>query len=275
MIDILVLFRHSQHADEELRYTLRSAERFVEGMGKVWVLGDRPEWLAEDRSVVEQVEHQYLARAFRFKLPVRNHYLLTLLGSLIPEMTNEFLWMADDNVFLAPANLEFLRQVRVFEDLSKLTTRGRGIWKDALWRTYDTLCRLGYPALNYESHIPHVMTRKWVWESYCAFEDFISEDRHFGLLALTSIFNYRMQHEPFEPTWLLKEGQFLGLYKHAVVGATPPNSVAGMTGPVLLVEQVRQLTAGKTFFNFDDQSFTPAVRQFLHETFPEKSRFER
>ncbi len=91
MTDVLVLFRHSQHGDEELRYTLRSAERFVEGLGKVWILGDRPEWLTSDRTVEERVERQYLARPFRFKVPVRNAYLLTLLGSLIPELSSEFL----------------------------------------------------------------------------------------------------------------------------------------------------------------------------------------
>jgi hypothetical protein len=275
VLDLLLLFRHSQHADEELRYALRSVARYVQSVGKVWILGNRPAWLTEDRRVVEHVDHSYVARPFRFKLPVRSHYLLTLLGSVIPDMTNEFLWMADDNVFLAPASLEFLRKVRPLEDLSKLTTRGKGIWKDALWRTYDTLRRLEYPALNYESHIPHVMTRKWVWESYCEFENFVSEDRNFGLLALTSIFNYRMKHEPFELTWLLDEGKFLGLYKHGITGLKPANKLPGITGPELQIEQLRQLAADKTFLNFDDQSFTPAVRQFLEETFPEKSRFER
>ena len=119
MIDILVLFQHSKHGDAELRYALRSVEKYLECLGKVWVLGDRPAWLVDNRRFVEHVEDGYLARPFRFKLPVRSNFLLTFLGSLIPELSNEFLWMADDNVFLQAVNGQFLAQVRVFENLDR------------------------------------------------------------------------------------------------------------------------------------------------------------
>ncbi|WP_425618762.1 hypothetical protein NA78x_002476 [Anatilimnocola sp. NA78] len=271
MLDILVLFRKSKHEDEELRFALRSAERFVEDLGKVWIFGDRPEWLSDDRRITEHVEHEYLARPFRLRLPVRNHFLLTFLGSLIPDLSSEFIWMADDNILLEPVSRDFLARPRAFEDLSKVTARGRGLWKDSLWRTYDTLLRLKYPALNYESHVPHLFTRKQVWETYCEFEDFVTEDRHFGMVVLSAIFNYRMKHFPFEPTWLLSEGKFVGLYRTGIVGYSLP----GLTGPTALFEHLRQMTVGKAFLNFDDESFTPAVRHFLSEQFPDKCRYER
>ncbi len=284
-MDIVIPFRHSAHEDEELRYVLRSVERNFADAGKLWILGDRPAWLTADKRVVEHVGHEYLSRPFRFRLPVRNQFLLALLGSLIPGLSADYVWMSDDNVLLQLVDVGLLAQVRALDDPAKLKTRGGGLYKDALWRTIDTLGRLGYPALNYEAHIPHVMQRKWVWEAYCEFENFISEDRYYGLLLLIAVFNYRMKHEPFKPTWLLEEGKFIGFYPHGVTGIPQENADRNIPGlpvgspipptPLLLTEQIRALCAGKTFLNFDDASFTIAMHQFLDEEFPAASRFER
>jgi hypothetical protein len=279
-MDILIPFRHSVHEDEELRYVLRSIERNFADARKVWILGNRPGWLGADKRVVEHVTHEYLSRPFRFRLPVRNHFLLAFLGSLIPELSAEFLWMADDNVFLQPVDRAFLSKVRAVDDPAKAITRGQGVYKEALWRTIETLRRLDYPALNYEAHIPHVCHRRWVWEAYCELEDFVSEDRYFGMLALISVFNFRMKHEPFEPTWLLEEGKFIGFYDEGVMGfAQGPGpdceSLAGTPVQLLLTEQIREMCKGKTFLSFDDASFTIPMHQFLDEEFPEPSRYER
>lgn len=283
-MDILIPFRHSAHEDEELRYVLRSVERHFAEAGKVWILGDRPAWLTADRGVAEHVPHEAMSRPFRLRTPVRNYFLLTFLGSVIPELTAEYVQAMDDSVLLAPVDAEFLRRPRAFEDLSQVETRGRGAWKDSLWRTHDGLVRLGYPGVNYESHIPHVMHRKWVWNAYRDFADFVSEDPHFGFVGPTAIFNYRMKHEPFVPTWLLEEEKFIGFYQHGVTGATRDvqRQVPGLApetplppAPQLLCEQIRAICADKTFLNFDDASFTIAMHQFLDEEFAEPSRFER
>lgn len=283
-VDILIPFRHSAHEDEELRYVLRSIERYFAEAGKAWILGDRPVWLTTDRRVAEHVPHEAVSKPFRFRTPVRSYFLLTFLGSVVPELPSEYVQAMDDSVLLAPVDAEFLRKPRALEDLSKLPDRGEGLWRESLWRTYDMLQRLGYPAINYESHILHLMHRKWVWNAYREFADFASEDPHFGFVGPTAIFNYRMKHEPFEPTWLLDEGKFIGFYAHGISGASPdqrdmlPGLAADIPlppGPQLLTEQIRALCEGKTFLNFDDASFTIAMHQFLDEKFPEPSRFER
>lgn len=276
-MDVVIPLRHSQHEDEELRYVLRSLERNFTDLGKVWILGDRPEWLANDREIVEHVPHARLIRPFRLREPVQNGFLLTFLASCIPELSGEFLLIHDDHILLRPARLDFLRKPRAFEDLSKSKSRGQGLWKSALWRTYDSLLRKGYPALNYECHVPIVLHRRIVWRAYCEFLDFVSEDRYAGFLAKTAILNFQMKHSPFEPTWLLEEGAFIGIYRNALVGRANEGAVveADSHSPtLLLVEQIRAMCAGKIFLNFDDESFSIAMHQFLDEEFPEPSRFE-
>lgn len=284
-MDIVIPFRHSLHEGEELRYVLRSIDRYFATAGKVWILGDRPEWLTAEKRVAEHVPHEAVCRPFKLRTPVRSYFLLTFLGSVIPELSAEYVQAMDDSVLLAPVDAEFLRRPRAMEDMSKTQIRGRSPWKDSLWRTHDTLLRLGYPAINYESHILHVMYRKWVWNAYRDFSDYVSEDPHFGFVGPTAIFNYRMKHEPFDPTWLMEEGKFIGFYMHGVAGVPAGGGGREIPGlspdapilsaPLLLTEQIRALCAGKTFLNFDDASFTIAMHQFLDKEFPDPSRYER
>src|SRR5688500_2509841 len=52
MTDIVIPFRHSINADEELRYTLRGIERFLPDAGEVFILGDEPRWPHKSLTVV-------------------------------------------------------------------------------------------------------------------------------------------------------------------------------------------------------------------------------
>lgn len=255
----LYLFAAGPHGDAELRFSLRSVAAHAPWVRKVWVFGDRPEWLSEDRRVVEHVPHEYVARIGRWKLPLRNTFLMTFLASLVPGLADEFLWFADDYILLQPVERADLGRVRVIEDLALVKLRGRGLYKDALWRTYDTLKRLGYGTLNFECHLPQPYTRKRIWEAYCDLADFVTEDRYYGLLCHQAVFNHALKHEPLtDLVWLKQEGRFLGFY------GKPPSyeEVAGGCGV-------------KTFLNFDDAAWGPGPERFLGERFREKSKFEK
>jgi len=257
-MDVVSIFAHSKLADRELLFSLRSLERAAPWVRKVWVFGDRPEWLAEDQAVVEHVPHEAMARLGRWKVPLRNTFLMTFLASLIPGLSDEFLWMADDYILLEPVAEADLCRVRVMEDL-KTVARGRGLWKDALWRTHDTLVRLGYGSLNFECHVPMFLTRRWVWDAYCDLQDYVTEDRYYGLLMATAVLNHAMKTNGLtDLVWLNEEGRYVGFYK------TPPT-----------LDAVRSKIADKTFMNFDDAAWGPGIEQFLGERFGEKSRFER
>ncbi len=259
MSHALYIFAHGARAGCELRYSLRSLELAAPWVGKVWIFGDRPEWLVDDKSLIEHVPHEYMARLGRWKLPLKNHFLMTFLASLIPGLFEEFVTFSDDFILLEPVAQDDLCRVRVLEDLALVKSRGKGLFKEALWRTYDTLKRLGYGGLNFECHVPRLMKRRWMWEAYCEFQDFVTEDRFYGLLCETTVMNYVLKHEPqTDLAWLGQEGRKAGFYNE------PPTP-----------DQLRQACAGKTFLNFDDKACGPAIEQFLAERFPKKSKYER
>lgn len=102
VIDIVTPFYRVRDDCAELKITLRSVARNLPFIRKVWIFGDRPDWLAADRAVIEHIPHGYLAPLLGFVEPVRSEFRMLLLASLIPGLAFDFLWNADDQIVLEP-----------------------------------------------------------------------------------------------------------------------------------------------------------------------------
>jgi hypothetical protein len=71
-MDAVYIFAHSSHADSELRYSLRSVAEAAPWLRKVWIFGDRPDWLSTDTTIVQQVPHEAMAKLGRWKVPLHH-----------------------------------------------------------------------------------------------------------------------------------------------------------------------------------------------------------
>lgn len=257
-MDIVYLFRHSPHHDEELRYSLRSVARHAPWVRKVWVFGDRPAWLAADRGKIEHAPHEDTAWIVGCASPVVNTFLMLYLAALLPEVTPGFLCCCDDYVLLDDLPPADAVTPRYLEDLDATAgNRGTGLYKDALWRTYDLLKRLGYPRLNYEVHVPAFLTKRRVLAAVRDFQDFITEDRYYGPLALLTILNHAQRREGFRPTDVRAEGGYAGFHFRPFAAA-----------------EIAAGCAGKRFLNFDDTAFNADMRAFLAARFPDRCDYE-
>jgi hypothetical protein len=257
-MDALYIYKHSEHEDFEIRHSLRSVASHAPYIRKVWIYGDRPRFLTDDTSIVEHVPHEATSRVLGVKTPVTNFFLLMFLSSLIPDLSSEYLFFSDDFYLLKDFPMEEARRDRVLEDMALNKLRGRGIWVEALWHTYDALIRLGYTGYNFETHTPTYLTRKRVMDAYCDLKDFTCEDRWWGMLGPTAILNHAYRHEKMTLCNILQE-----------------NTRSGFWGRPPAYEEVVQQSVGKTFFNFDDPAFCDAIRRFLMERFPEPCKFEK
>jgi hypothetical protein len=226
---------------------------------KVWVFGDRPAFLSDDASVIEHVPHSYITRSGSFRTPVTNFFLLLYLSSLIPDLDHEYLFFCDDFYLLRPLEMADARKVRYLQDLSQAKNRGRGVWRESLWRTYDLLRRLCYSGYNFETHTPTYFRRRWVFKAYCEFRDFVTEDRWYGMLGPTAILNHAYRQHRMPLVHLETEGSRAGFW------GKPP------ADPQTVVEACR----GKAFLNFDDEAFGPVLHRYLAQEFPAPSRYER
>jgi hypothetical protein len=227
---------------------------------KVWIFGDRPEWLTEERGIVEHVGQEYVARALGCATPVRNDLVMLFMASLIPGLSFDFVRFSDDYIVLTSLTPEQLCTIRVQEDLSQLPVRGTGRFKDMLWRTHDILRQFGYSGYNFDDHVPMPYNKQIVFETFCAFRDFLSHDRYAGMLSGMTVCNYALKHHglkflgPEHPT-------FRAGYYEGAAPTTPP--------------EITHLCAGKRYLTFDDTGFNTVLRDFLHERFPQKCKFER
>ncbi|MCA9067552.1 MAG: hypothetical protein KDA84_01425 [Planctomycetaceae bacterium] len=256
-MDIIYCLRHSQAGDLEIRYSLRSVARYFPAVGKIWIFGDRPAFLSNDTKLIEHVPHDYVAGVTGFRTPITNYFQLLFTSSLIPELSQEYLWFCDDYILLDELTPDAAKTVRYLEDLDQVKRRGRGKWLDALWRTYDILKHLGYSGLNFETHTPTYCQRKWVFEAYQTFQDYVTQDRWLGMLAPTAILNHAMSKQNFTP-----------------VNVNDENTRIGFWGKSPSYHDVQEATRGKLFMNFDDTAFGDGLRQYLQEHFPKSCRYE-
>ncbi len=257
-MDAVYLFRHSVFDDQEIRYSLRSIRKHIPYIRKVWIFGDRPAFLTDDTSIAEHVPQSAIARIGDFPTPVTSFFQMMFLSSLIPELDAEYLLFCDDFILIDDLPIQSARKSRYLADLSESKRRGRGLWLDCLWRTYELLKRLKYPGYNFETHTPTYLRRQWVLDAYCEFKDFTTRDRFFGMLGPTAVLNHAVKHNGIELTHLATEGTRAGFWRKEPT-----------------YERVIEECQGRVFFNFDDDAFGEAIQRFLSERFPEESVYER
>jgi len=257
-MDLLYLFRHSAHGDEELRYSLRSVERHVPWVEKVWILGDRPAWLTSDTELLTVVPHAGLVGRFGWEGAQTNFFRLMVLGAAIGGLSEEFLLMCDDYVLLDTLTESDARREWCHKDLAGETKReGLGSWREQLWRTIDELGRRGLPRVNFEPHRPQRLTKSRILAAHEEFRDLCCEPMREGVLGLTATLNLALAREGFPLTKLAEHGRHAGFHR---------------TAPTL--EAVRAACAGQACLNFDDGAYGPGLRRFLAEAFPAPSRYE-
>ena len=129
MMDVVYLFRQSKFDDAEMRSSLRSVVRHLSWIRKVWIFGDRPEYLCDARTIVEHVPWEAVAGVGGYRVPVTNAFLQYFLVSLWPELDSEFLIFHDDHVLLGEVSPEVARRHRFVENLAECRERGTGTWK--------------------------------------------------------------------------------------------------------------------------------------------------
>lgn len=141
-MDLVIPFSHSINKDDELKMSLRTIERNLEGSGHVWIVGDTPLWnLNPVNSTVIPAKDVYNKEPNR---NIANKMLIACANNLIPD---EFLLVHDDNFITAPCDI----------DIWPWNQKGTE-WKDTLAEK-NTKELFGKNIPNFDLHCPHRMTK--------------------------------------------------------------------------------------------------------------------
>lgn len=148
-MDIVIPFQNSINQDNELRYTLRSIDKFLFGAGQVFIVGDKPKW--EGNYTHISYPNPYNGVRWRDRNIV-NKMLMATKDQRIPE---QFMVAHDDNFITAPCDI----------DIWPYYHMGRE-WKGAgdYWNVENNT-REAFPDKiinNFDLHCPHIMTKEGI-----------------------------------------------------------------------------------------------------------------
>lgn len=114
-MDIVIpLGKGSQNDNLELRYCLRSIEKYVADRGNIFVIGECPGFL---RNVIHIPAADISERQFK----QRNIYKKILAACDDPRVSDEFLWASDDHVLLKPFAHEYYYKSSLQDSLKNFT----------------------------------------------------------------------------------------------------------------------------------------------------------
>ncbi len=241
-IDIVyVLGTGSKWSDNEIRFSLRSVEKYLKGIGNIYIVGAKPDFL-------QNVIHVPAVDVFDPAINADGNMThKILLACAIPELSDNFLFMNDDFVVLKPmvaAEIPWLHK-------GDMKDRPEPYWKEQFYRhrlrrTFETLRDRMQTTLQYDYHAPMLMNKndfRKVMEQY---------DYAEGIgLTFRSIYGNAMQL-PAEHLTAQKKT----IYKNYTYS-----------------ELVR-LTETAQFLGYNDQGLNRAFIYWLWKSFPEKSGFE-
>lgn len=152
MIDIVYpLGKGSHYKDDELRFSLRSVEKYLSGYDKVWIIGERPEWLQNinhipfDDDITKPPDYNIMRKISR--------------AIEEPELTDDFLFLNDDHFLLHPFTANefpyfYEKTLEVY-----LKERGSDTYGRRAKNTLEHLKANNLPTKHFDIHFPIIYNK--------------------------------------------------------------------------------------------------------------------
>ena len=241
-VDIVyVLGTGSKWNDNEIRFSLRSVEKYLNGVGNIYIVGENPGFL-------QNVIHIPAADEFDPAINADgNMTIKILLACAITELSDNFLFMNDDFIILKQMEISEIHWLHKGD----MKDRPDKYWKEQFYRhrlrrTFESLRDKMQTTLQYDYHAPMLMNKndfRKVMEQY---------DYAEGIgLTFRSIYGNAMQLHAE-----LLTDQKKTIYKNYTYS-----------------ELVR-LTETAQFLGYNDQGLNGSMIYFLWKTFHKQSVYE-
>lgn len=150
MIDIVIPYR-LMNEGVELKYALRSAEKYLAGIGNVFIVGEKPDWLQEVIHISMKDGNMMAGRE-------RNIYNKVLAAANDPRVSDYFLYMNDDHFLL-----EYFEAGEFppfwFNTLDSSWEANDTPYKQTLLNTMGVL-PMGGMERNFDGHCPMLFNRE-------------------------------------------------------------------------------------------------------------------
>lgn len=238
----------SKWDDNELRYSLRSLEKYCINLGRVFIVGHKPDWCTNVIHIPyddwNKGHPEYRKRKGKTGGKDGNIIRKILAACKREDLSERFLKASDDQCFLRPIDAATMPALhyRPLKEKEKL-----GNWQKRLDRTRIYLEGLGISGFHCDAHVitPHTKS-----EFIAAVEASNFEEKGYTINTLTQNQNPRLELKPVGKTKLT-------LYKQRTEN------------------EIRRKLRGKTYLGYGDGGLGPGLKTVLQELFPTPSRFEK
>jgi hypothetical protein len=241
LIDVVyVLGTGSSWKNNEIRFSLRALSKNLKGYGKIWVVGEKPEW-------IQDVNH----------IPFKDELMNNADGNIArkvlrvcqeQDLSENFLFINDDHLILKPVEAI---DIPPFHKGNMASFSNEyfetSFWRGRLWRTRNILLEKGFTAYHFDCHTPMVMNKTkfpWVMAQF-------NFEKNIGFTMKS-------------------------LYGNLVYGDAAPklNGEKVAIFRPMTIDQVRSHCRGRQFVAFNDKGLRPGFKHWLFENFPEPSIYE-
>lgn len=256
MIDVVYQYVDGKSADEELKNSIRSIERYLDAQFKLHIVGDMPSNLE-----LEHVNHIPLER--KDGVEFTNCYDAgAKMNAVIlhPEIGENILYMYDDIYLMQKVTVEELRELT--ETFCMQESDADPLPQDTkhrqlVNRTREVLQKAGKPSCNAETHMPRLISKSKMIEVFQTYTPIRNR-----LLMFTLYFNHFLQGD-FKTINEIQPK--IGCYGYD----DQPLSYAPKSATDL-----RDLLKKAIVLNHNDQGYSSVVKEVLDTRFKTKSKFE-
>lgn len=241
-VDLVYILGSGSHwQNNEIRYSFRSVEKNLKGVGRVWVIGENPGFLSD------KVRHIYYPDEIGGRNADGNMTRKILRACRENELTDDFLFMNDDFIIYKPivaAEIPWMHK-------GDMKQRDQLFWtaqfyRHRLRRTFEVLQSRNMPTMQYDYHAPMLMNKHRFPEVMAKF-DYASD------IGYT----------------------FRSLYGNSL--ALPASLVNGRKVTIYRkydYSQLDNMTKNSTFVGYNDAGLSTVFKRWLQEKFPEMSTYE-
>lgn len=236
MLDLVIpLGKGSKHNNLELLYCLRSIEKYLTNYGQLFIVGQFPDFLNSEAIHIEQ--------PFVSGNPARNIAMNMLEACRDERLSERFLMINDDYFFTAPTDAATYPTYHK-GDLSNTVRNNVTDYRKHLTTTIKHLQELGLTTTDYDVHYPTTF-KKQKLKDLIERTDFY---RSFGFILKSLYFN---------------------TYPTEAIQRTDCKQLQIKT-----LEQWQAYVKTTEVFSIADTCINPTFKDFMAETYPEKSKWE-
>lgn len=240
---VVIPYKKSAAAGEELRYALRAWEKYFPGC-KIVVIGDREDWFSPE---VICIEMEVLSN--NPQIDVANKLMVAIAADEIPE---DFIWSNDDILPVSPIHIGDIQLLKANGLLTNSKPGLNGVYAENMQRTIELLQKYKLPVWDYSTHTPFYFNKEKL-------SSVISQLRADETGYLISSLYFNSYFPEINP--VIVAGDANCFFTAYVYRDNPPMSV------------VNEVFKSRKFVNYNDKAYS-AIRSVIESKYSDKSTFE-